>query len=111
MMKKASKEKQQVWNRSRSELLGADHKQAWTLLRAELAPGYYISSSGKRAIKVLHTLGKCYMHSGSGLHVSPVCGLQLSKRRLIRYSLRVVRKGAGSPVGSEVLLHQHLIFY
>ena len=55
-MKKASKEKQQVWNRGRSELLGADHKQARTVLRAELAPGYYISNSGKKAIKVLHSV-------------------------------------------------------
>ena len=64
MKKKASKEKQQVWNRSRSELLGVDHKQARNLLRAKLAPEYYVSSSGKKAIKVLHMLGECYMLPG-----------------------------------------------
>ena len=42
MTKKASKEKQQVWNRGRSDLLGADHKQTRNVLRAELEPGYYI---------------------------------------------------------------------
>ena len=59
MKKKASKEKQQVWNRSRS-----DHKQARTLLRANFAPGCYISRSGKKAIKVLHMLVKCYLPPG-----------------------------------------------
>ena len=34
VLKKASKEKQQVWNRGRSELLGDDHKQTRILLRA-----------------------------------------------------------------------------
>ena len=64
LKRKASKEKQQAWNRGRSELLGADHKQTRTRLRAELAPGYYISNSGKRAIKVLHMLVRCYMIPG-----------------------------------------------
>ena len=52
------------WNRGRSELLGDDHKQTKILLRAELEPGYYISFSGKKAIKVLHRLGQCYMLPG-----------------------------------------------
>ena len=42
MTKKASEEKQQGWNRGRSDLLGADHKQTRNMLRAELAPGYFI---------------------------------------------------------------------
>ena len=62
--KKASKVKQQVWNRGRSEVLGDYHKQTRILLRAELEPGYYISYSGKRRIKVLHRLGQCYMLPG-----------------------------------------------
>ena len=61
MRKKASKKKQQVWNRGRSDLLGADHTQTRIILRAELEPGYCISNSGKIAIKVLHKLGQCYM--------------------------------------------------
>ena len=60
MMKKASTEKQQVWNRVRSDLLGLDHKQTRIILRAELEPVYYTSCSGKRRIKV----GQCYMLFG-----------------------------------------------
>ena len=63
MRKKASKEKQQGWNRSRSDLLGVDHKQTRNILRAELAPGKK-SCSGKRRIKVLHRLGHCCMLLG-----------------------------------------------
>ena len=37
--KKVEKEKQQTWNRDRSELLGTDHKQTRGALRAELEPG------------------------------------------------------------------------
>ena len=62
---KLAKEKQQVWNRERSELLGSDHKQTRAALRAELEPVYYISYSGKKNIKVLHTLGRCFMLPGS----------------------------------------------
>ena len=51
MKKKASEEKQQVWNRGRSELLGADHEQARTLLRAELAPGYFFPARARKQSK------------------------------------------------------------
>ena len=36
-------------------------KKARIAIRAELERGYYISSSGKKRIKVLHRLGQCYM--------------------------------------------------
>ena len=61
---KLLKEKQQVWNRGRSELLGSDHKQTRANIRANLEPGYYISYSGKKRIKVLHRLGQCFMLPG-----------------------------------------------
>ena len=64
MKKKTAKEKQQVWNRSRSELLGSDHKTTRASIREQLEPGYYISYSGKKAIKVLHRLGHCFMLPG-----------------------------------------------
>ena len=64
MKKKSAKEKQQVWNRSRSELLGSDHKTTRATIRDQLEPGYYISYSGKKAIKVLHRLGHCFMLPG-----------------------------------------------
>ena len=64
MKKKIAKEKQQVWNRSRSELLGSDHKTSRAALRDQLDAGYYISYSGKKAIKVLHCLGHCFMLPG-----------------------------------------------
>ena len=62
--KKLSKEKQQAGNRGRSELLGSDHKQARLEIRSQLQSGYYISYSGKKNIRVVHCLGRCYMLPG-----------------------------------------------
>ena len=62
--KKLSKEKQQAGNRGRSERLGADHKQARLEIRSQLQSGYYISYSGKKSIRVVHCLGRCYMLPG-----------------------------------------------
>ena len=58
------REKQQAGNRGRSELLGSDHKQARSDIRSQLQEGYYISHSGKKAIRVVHCLGRCYMLPG-----------------------------------------------
>ena len=62
--KKLIKEKQQAGNRGRSELLGSDHKQARLEIRSQLQSGYYISYSGKKSIRVVHCLGRCYMLPG-----------------------------------------------
>ena len=64
VQKKLSKEKQQAGNRGRSELLGSDHKQARSEIRSQLQEGYFISHSGKKAIRVVHRLGRCYMLPG-----------------------------------------------
>ena len=61
---KLSKEKEQVWNRGRSEPLVSDRKQTRADIRSNLEPGYYISYSGKKKIKVLHRLGQCFMLPG-----------------------------------------------
>ena len=53
---KLSKEKQQVWNRGRSELLGSDHKQTRADIRSNL--------ERKKKIKVLHRLVQCFMLPG-----------------------------------------------
>ena len=53
LQNKLSKEKQQSGNKSRSELLGSDHKQARFQIRSRLQDGYYISHSGKNAIRVV----------------------------------------------------------
>ena len=59
--KKLSKEKQQAGNKGRSVLLGSNHKQARLEIRSQLQSGYYISYSGKKSIRVVHCLGRCYM--------------------------------------------------
>ena len=64
VQKKLSKEKQQAGNRGRSELRGTDHKQARSEIRSQLQQGYYISHSGKKAIGMVHCLGRCYMLPG-----------------------------------------------
>ena len=64
MKKMESKIKQQAWNRERTQWLGTDPKEARAKLRAELEPGFYVSTSGKRNIRTLHQLGLCYMLPG-----------------------------------------------
>ena len=74
--KKLSKEKQQAGNRGRTELLGSDHKQARFEIRSQLQDGYYISHSGKKAIRVVHCLGRCYMLPGVDYLSFTYAGLQ-----------------------------------
>ena len=74
--KKLSKEKQQAGNRGRSELLGSDHKQARSEIRSNLQEGYYISHSGKKAIRVVHCLGRRYMLPGVDYLSFSCAGLQ-----------------------------------
>ena len=64
MKKIQAKQKQQSGNRERSELLGSDHKQARAEIRSSLREGYYVSHSGKKAIRVLHFLGRSYVVPG-----------------------------------------------
>ena len=64
MKKKLSKETQQAWNRERTEKLGSDPKEVRATLRAELEPGFYISTAGKKGIRTLHRLVQCYMIPG-----------------------------------------------
>ena len=56
MKKNFAKQKQQSGNR--------DHKQARAEIRSNLQKGYYISHSRKKAFRVLHYLGRCYMLPG-----------------------------------------------
>ena len=74
--KKLSKEKQQAGNRGRSEILGSDHKQARFEICSQLQDGYYISHSGKKAIRVVHCLGRCYMLPGVDYLSFRYAGLQ-----------------------------------
>ena len=76
LQNKLSKEKQQAGNRGRSELLGSDHKQARSEIRSQLQEGYYISHSGKKAIRVVHCLGRCYMLPGVDYLSFSYAGLQ-----------------------------------
>ena len=64
MKKILAKQKQQSGNRERSELLGSDPRQTWAEIRSNLREGYYISHSGKKAIRVPRYLGRCYMLPG-----------------------------------------------
>ena len=44
----------------KTETLGDNPRSRRAAIRATLQPGYYICSSGKRAIRTLHRLGACY---------------------------------------------------
>ena len=89
--KKLSRVKQKSWNRGRSEVLGDDHKKARIAIRAELEPGYYISyyisSSGKKRIKVLHRLGQCYMLPGVDYVTCEFVGKYFPAPCFVRYSM------------------------
>ena len=45
-------------------LLGKSPKEARASIRAALEPGFYISCSGKKKVRSLHQLGKCYLLPG-----------------------------------------------
>ena len=48
----------------RMSLLGKSSKEARASIRAALEPGFYISCSGKKKVRSLHQLGKCYLLPG-----------------------------------------------
>ena len=45
---------------ARTEKLGDDPRLNRSIIRASLAPGFYVCFSGKRNIRTLHKLGLCY---------------------------------------------------
>ena len=87
MKKKLAKQKQQSWNRGRTELLGSDHKQTRAAIRSELEPGYKGSSSGKKAIRVLHRLASatCYRELTT-CRMSPLASRSLSLMPMTRFA-------------------------
>ena len=56
--------------RRKKNLLGLNPRQARESIRAGLAPGFYISVSGKRQIRTLHRLGDCYNFQVSTMRTS-----------------------------------------
>ena len=53
-----------VYDVHRMSLLGKSPKEARASIRAALKPGFYISFSGKKKVRSLHQLGKCYLLPG-----------------------------------------------
>ena len=53
-----------------------DHKQARSEIRSKLQEGYFFSHSGKKAIRVVHCLGRCYMLLGVDYLSFSYAGLQ-----------------------------------
>ena len=49
---------------ARTQTLGNNPRERREALRAACEPGYYICLSGKRSIRTLHCLGKCFMVPG-----------------------------------------------
>ena len=49
---------------SRTQVLGDNPKEVRDHARSSLAPGYYVSASGRNGTKFLHVLGDCYMIPG-----------------------------------------------
>ena len=113
MMKILAKRKQQSGNRERSELLGSDQKQARAGIRSNLREGYYVSHSGKKATRVLHHLGRCYMLPGVDYLHLPLVVL----RSRIRVPTTLFASGVQSGLSSrtfldllgQTLLHQAMI--
>ena len=59
-------EKRQAWNKEKTRKLGDDPKKYREELRATLQPGFYISISPKKKIRMVHRLGQCYRIPGFG---------------------------------------------
>ena len=107
MKKNVAKDRQQSWNRGRSDVVGGDHKQVRIAIRAELEPGYFISSSGKKGIKVLHRLGQCHMMPGVDCMTYEYAGT--SWDRFVRNGLHVVREVEELRDRLGILSYQHLL--
>ena len=45
-------------------VLGKSPKEARARIRAALEPGFHITLSGKKSVRSLHQLGKCYLFPG-----------------------------------------------
>ena len=48
----------------RTETLGPSPKEARARIREELESGFYVCRSGKKKVKTLHQLGRCYLLPG-----------------------------------------------
>ena len=92
MEMKIAKDKQQSWNRARSDVSGEDHKQSRIAIRAELEAGYHISGSRKKGIKVLHGLGQRCMLPGVDYMNLRLRRYLFPWIRFVRNVLQVVRK-------------------
>ena len=53
-----------VYDVHRMSVLGSSPKEARSSFRAALEPGFYICRSGKKTVRTLHQLGRCYLLPG-----------------------------------------------
>ena len=114
MKKNLAKQKPQSGNRERSELLGSDHKQARAEIQSNLREGYYVSHSGKKAIRVLHYLGRCHMLPGVDYLSFNLWWYYVPGFERLRHCLQVVCKVNGAQGTfldhlGHTLLHQAMI--
>ena len=85
----------------RMSVLGKSPKEATARIRAALEPGFYICRSGKKKVRSLHQLGKCYLLPGVGCMDYTSSGNALPKKseydRVCRLCARYgVREGEDS---------------
>ena len=111
VQKKLSKEKQQAGNRGRSELLGSDHKQARSEIRSQLQQGYYISYSGKKAIRVVHCLGRCYMLPGVDYLSFSYAGVQFPASDEYDSVCKWCAKASESKADRGVFRYKHVVVF
>ena len=109
MRNKASKEKQEVWNRGRSDLLGATTSSPESFFEPNLNPDITYPIRRRKQSKCCTGWANATCSQG-GLHALCLRWLRFSRCGFVRYGLQVVRQVEGFPVGSEFFLHQHLIF-
>ena len=53
-----------VYDVQRMSVLGSSPKEARSMIRTALEPGFYTCRSGKKKVRTLHQLGRCYLLPG-----------------------------------------------
>ena len=74
-----------VYDVHRMSVLGSSPKEARSRIRAALEPGFYICRSGKKKVRTLHQLGRCYLLPGVDYMDYTSAGI------VVRWSLSALR--------------------
>ena len=88
----------QIWNMGRSAALGSNPKEARERLRSQLDPGFYVSTSTFRNLKILHRLGACYLIPGVDYQQFEYLGTLMPERSKYEQICKLFARGGTAAV-------------